>query len=112
MAWHRCHCISFLFHDVSSISCQVSVGSFIADGKKQNTDNSKSGASALGPNMLNFGGPGTASSPPSHGGSSESSDENGNSPLNRGSGFYTNSAPSMHNNNMQMYSIWTGHAPQ
>ncbi|OMO77253.1 hypothetical protein CCACVL1_15130 [Corchorus capsularis] len=93
---------------------QVIVGSFIADGnKKQNADILKTGHSMLTPNMLSFGGPGTTSSPPSQGGgSSESSDENGSSPLNRGSGFYNNSAPTLHNNNMQMYHLWTGHTPQ
>ncbi|OMO93210.1 putative DNA binding protein, partial [Corchorus olitorius] len=91
----------------------VIVGSFIADGnKKQNADILKTGHSMLTPNMLSFGGPGTTSSPPSQGGSSESSDENGSSPLNRGSGFYNNSAPTLHNNNMQMYHLWTGHTPQ
>lgn len=64
-------------------------------------------------NMQNFGGPGTAGSSPSQGGSSESSDENGGSPLDGGSGFYGNSAPpSMHNNNMQMNSLWPGHTQQ
>ena len=97
----------------STISCQVIVGSFIADGKKQNSDVFRTGPSSmLTPNMLNFGAPGTTGSSPSQGGSSESSDENGGSPLNRGSGFYSNSAPSIHNNNMQMYPLWTGHTPQ
>ncbi|XP_022757438.1 AT-hook motif nuclear-localized protein 13-like [Durio zibethinus] len=92
---------------------QVIVGSFIADGKKQNSDVSKTGPSSiLTPNMLKFGTPGTTGSPPSQGGLSESSEENGGSPLNRGSGFYSNSAPSIHNNNMQMYPLWTGHTPQ
>ncbi|EOY24022.1 PREDICTED: AT-hook motif nuclear-localized protein 13 [Theobroma cacao] len=91
---------------------QVIVGSFIADGKKQSTDILKTGPSLLTPNMLNFGAPASTSSPPSQGGSSESSDENGGSALNRGSGFYSNSAPSIHNNNMQMYPLWTGHTPQ
>ncbi|XVF11029.1 hypothetical protein REPUB_Repub07fG0234200 [Reevesia pubescens] len=92
---------------------QVIVGSFVVDAKKQNSDVFKTGPSSLlTPNMLSFGAQGTTGSPPSQGGSSESSDENGDSPLNRGSGFYNNSAPSIHNNNMQMYSLWTGHNPQ
>ncbi|KAA3469227.1 AT-hook motif nuclear-localized protein 13-like [Gossypium australe] len=93
---------------------QVIVGSFIADGRKQNLDVFKTGPLMPTSNMQNFGGPGTAGSSPSQGGSSESSDENGGSPLNGGSGFYSNSAPpSMHNNNMQMNSqmnsLWPGH---
>ncbi|XP_022736463.1 AT-hook motif nuclear-localized protein 13-like [Durio zibethinus] len=92
---------------------QVILGSFIVDGKKQNSDVFRTEPSSLlTPNMLSFGAPGTKSSPPSQGGSSESSDENGGSPLNRGPGFYSNSAPSIHNNNMQMYPLWTGHTPQ
>ncbi|KAH1074916.1 hypothetical protein J1N35_027244 [Gossypium stocksii] len=92
---------------------QVIVGSFIADGKKQSQDVSKTGPSSmLTSSMLNFGALGMTGSPPSQGGSSESSDENGGSPLNRGSGFYGNSAPSIHNNNMQMYQLWTDHTQQ
>ncbi|MBA0584260.1 AT-hook motif nuclear-localized protein 13 [Gossypium raimondii] len=96
---------------------QVIVGSFIADGRKQNLDVFKTGPLMPTSNMQNFGGPGTAGSSPSQGGSSESSDENGGSPLNGGSGFYSNSAPpSMHNNNMQMNpqmnSLWPGHTQQ
>ncbi|PPE02649.1 hypothetical protein GOBAR_DD00348 [Gossypium barbadense] len=68
---------------------QVIVGSFIADGRKQNLDVFKTGPLMPTSNMQNFGGPGTAGSSPSQGGSSESSDENGGSPLNGGSGFYT-----------------------
>lgn len=105
----RCHCILFLF----SFYFQVIVGSFIADGKKQSQDVSKTGPSSmLTSSMLNFGAPGMTGSPPSQGGSSESSDENGGSPLNRESGFYGNSAPSIHNNNMQMYQLWTDHTQQ
>ncbi|TYH59106.1 hypothetical protein ES332_D08G201000v1 [Gossypium tomentosum] len=96
---------------------QVIVGSFIADGRKQNLDVFKTGPLMPTSNMQNFGGPGTAGSSPSQGGSSESSDENGGSPLNGGSGFFSNSAPpSMHNNNMQMNSqmnsLWPGHTQQ
>ncbi|MBA0611350.1 hypothetical protein Godav_012045 [Gossypium davidsonii] len=96
---------------------QVIVGSFIADGRKQNLDVFKTGPLMPTSNMQNFGGPGTTGSSPSQGGSSESSDENGGSPLNGGSGFYSNSAPpSMHNNNMQMNSqmnsLWPGHTQQ
>ncbi|KAG8382480.1 hypothetical protein BUALT_Bualt05G0081600 [Buddleja alternifolia] len=59
---------------------QVVVGSFIADGKK-----SKSGLSSTAPpsHMLNFGGPVGANSP---GGSSESAEENDDSPIDHGSG--------------------------
>uniref|UniRef100_A0A5B7AKM6 AT-hook motif nuclear-localized protein n=1 Tax=Davidia involucrata TaxID=16924 RepID=A0A5B7AKM6_DAVIN len=77
---------------------QVIVGSFIADGKK-----SKSGPpSAPPPNMLNFGAPLAVGSPPSQGASSDSSDENGSSPFNRGPGFYNNASQPIHN--MPMYS--------
>ncbi|KAL4384642.1 hypothetical protein GQ457_15G008410 [Hibiscus cannabinus] len=92
---------------------QVIVGSFIADGKKQSLDAFKSGPSSiLTSSMLNFGAPGVTDSPHSQGGSSKSSDENGGSPLNRGSGFYDNSTPSIHNNNMQMYQLWNDHNQQ
>ncbi|KAB2070624.1 hypothetical protein ERO13_A08G157200v2 [Gossypium hirsutum] len=96
---------------------QVIVGSFIADGRKQNLDVFKTGPLMPTSNMQNLGGPGTAGSSPSQGGSSESSDENGGSPLNGGAGFYSNSAPpSMHNNNVQMNSqmnsLWPGHTQQ
>ncbi|MBA0689549.1 hypothetical protein Goari_007273 [Gossypium aridum] len=103
--------VAGMLHAASPV--QVIVGSFIADGKKQNQDVSKTGPSSmLTSSMLNFGAPGLTGSPPSQGGSSESSDENGGSPLNRGSGFYGNSAPSIHNNNMQMYQLWTDHSQQ
>ncbi|KAL4339533.1 hypothetical protein GQ457_08G025400 [Hibiscus cannabinus] len=95
---------------------QVIVGSFIADGKKQNLDVLRTGSSSIPTsNMQSFGASGTAVSSPSHAGSSESSDENGGSPPNGGSGFYNNSVPPsiMHNNNMQMNqqmnSLWPGH---
>ncbi|GMJ06043.1 hypothetical protein HRI_004273500 [Hibiscus trionum] len=92
---------------------QVIVGSFIVDGKKQSSDAFKTGpSSAPTSSMLNFGAPGMTGSPPSQGGSSESSDENGGSPLNGGSGFYGNSASSIPNNNMQMYQLWTDHSQQ
>ncbi|CAK7356161.1 unnamed protein product [Dovyalis caffra] len=68
---------------------QVIVGSFIADGKKSNSNISKSGPSSTPlPQMLNFGAPLTTASPPSQRGSSESSDENGGSPINRTPGIY------------------------
>ncbi|MBA0773287.1 hypothetical protein Gotri_008574 [Gossypium trilobum] len=103
--------VAGMLHAASPV--QVIVGSFIADGKKQSQDVSKTGhSSMLTSSMLNFGAPGLTGSPPSQGGSSESSDENGGSPLNRGSGFYGNSAPSIHNNNMQMYQLWTDHTQQ
>ncbi|XVF52371.1 hypothetical protein PTKIN_Ptkin05aG0013300 [Pterospermum kingtungense] len=93
---------------------QVIVGSFIADRKKQNSDVFKTGPSSIRmPNMMNFEAPGTTDSPPSQDGSSESSDENEDNPLNRGSHFYGSSAPSIHNNNMPMYPpLWTGHIPR
>lgn len=78
---------------------QVVVGSFIADGKKTNTN--QSGSSSAPPaQMLNFGAPVVPASP-SQGGSSESSDENGGSPLNRGPLPYNNVSQPMHQ--MPMY---------
>ncbi|GMJ00256.1 hypothetical protein HRI_003694800 [Hibiscus trionum] len=89
---------------------QVIVGSFIAEGKKQSSDAFKTGPSPVQTSsMLNFGAPGVTDSPHSQGGSSKSSDENGGSPLNGGSGFYGNSTPSIQNNNMQMYQHWIDH---
>ncbi|KAK9266909.1 hypothetical protein L1049_027168 [Liquidambar formosana] len=81
---------------------QVIVGSFIADGKKSNSNLSISGpSSAPLPHMLSFGAPVIAASPPSQGASSDSSDENGNSPIDRGSGPYMNSSQPIHS--MPMY---------
>ncbi|KAK4389905.1 AT-hook motif nuclear-localized protein 10 [Sesamum angolense] len=64
---------------------QVIVGSFIADGKKSKTGTSSTPSS----HMLNFGAPMTGASP-SPGASSESGEDNDDSPLNRGSGPYGN----------------------
>ena len=88
------------------------MGSFIADGKKPNSNNLKSGPSAAPlPQMLNFGAPLTAGSPPSQGASSESSDDDGGSPINRGPGFFSNTSQPIHN--MQMYHhLWAGQAQQ
>ncbi|PON45355.1 PPC domain containing protein [Parasponia andersonii] len=89
---------------------QVIVGSFIADGKKSHSNNAiKSAPAAPAPQMLSFGGPIAAGSPTSQGESSESSEENGNSPLNRGPGFYNNANQPLHS--MQMYHhhhMWAG----
>ncbi|XP_057478428.1 AT-hook motif nuclear-localized protein 13-like [Actinidia eriantha] len=83
---------------VAASPVQVIVGSFIADGKK-----SKSGQpSTPMSNILNFGAPVAAASPPSQGPSSESSDENGGSPFNRVSGSYNNASQPVHS--MSMYS--------
>ncbi|KAH9769625.1 at-hook motif nuclear-localized protein [Citrus sinensis] len=91
---------------------QVIVGSFIAEGKKSNSNFLKSGpSSAPTPHMLSFGAPMTTSSPPSQGASSESSDDNGSSPLNRGAGLYNNAAQQpIHN--MHMYQLWAGQTSQ
>ncbi|XP_059441545.1 AT-hook motif nuclear-localized protein 13-like [Corylus avellana] len=91
---------------------QVIVGSFIADGKKPNSNNLKSGPSAAPvPQMLNFGAPLTVGSPPSQGASSESSDDDGGSPINRGPGYFSNTSQPIHN--MQMYHhMWAGQAQQ
>lgn len=87
------------------------MGSFIADGKKLNSNISKSGPSSAPPaQMLNFGAPLTTASPPSQGASSESSDENGSSPFNRGPGIYGNTGQPIHS--MQMYQLWAGQNQQ
>lgn len=77
------------------------MGSFIAEGKKSNANALKSVSSSQSPQMINFGTPVTAASPPSQGGSSDSSNEDGSSPLNRGRGIFNNSNQQIHN--MQMY---------
>ncbi|GAV69823.1 DUF296 domain-containing protein [Cephalotus follicularis] len=90
---------------------QVIVGSFIADGKKNNSSSSKSGPpSAQTPHMLNFGAPVKTASPSSQGASSESSDENGSSPFNRGSGIFNNSGHPNHN--LMYHQLWAGQTPQ
>ncbi|KAA8522064.1 hypothetical protein F0562_012622 [Nyssa sinensis] len=91
--------ILLIFSSLPLSDCKgVIVGSFIADGKK-----SKSALpSAPPPNILNFGAPVAAASPPSQGASSESSDENGSLPFSRGPGLYNNASQPIHN--MQMYS--------
>ncbi|KAF2290232.1 hypothetical protein GH714_004644 [Hevea brasiliensis] len=89
---------------IAASPVQVIVGSFIADGKKSNSTVSKSGpSSAPASQMLNFGAPLTTSSPP-HGASSESSDENGSSPLNRDPGIYSNASQPIPN--MNFYQLW------
>ncbi|KAF5460305.1 hypothetical protein F2P56_020185 [Juglans regia] len=96
---------------IAASPVQVIVGSFIADGKKPNSNNLKSGpSSAPAQQMLDFGAPLTAASPSSQGASSDSSDDGG-SPINRESGFYTHAGQPLHN--MQpMYQIWTGQTQQ
>ncbi|KAF2316327.1 hypothetical protein GH714_041668 [Hevea brasiliensis] len=89
---------------------EVIVGSFIADGKKSNSTISKSGPSLAPTNQtLNFGAPLTTSSPPSQGPSSESSDGNGSSPLNRDPGIYSNATQPIHS--MNMYQLWAAPNP-
>ncbi|KAK9927946.1 hypothetical protein M0R45_025105 [Rubus argutus] len=91
---------------------QVIVGSFIAEGKKSSSNLLRTGPSSPPPSqMLNFGAPMTAASPSSQGGgSTESSDENGSSPLNRGPVLYSNPSQPIHN--MQMYQLWAGQTQQ
>lgn len=81
------------------------------DGNKSNTNSAvKSAPAAPQPQMLNFGGPMAGGDSPSHGDSSESSEENGNGHLNRGPGFYNASQP-IHN--MQMYHhLWANQTHQ
>ncbi|PHT92963.1 AT-hook motif nuclear-localized protein 8 [Capsicum annuum] len=85
---------------------QVIVGSFLAEGKKPK---SKAPSSTPPPsNMLNFGAPAaTGESPPSQGdASSNSSDENGNSPspFHHEQGPYGNAGQPMHGMSMCSYS--------
>ncbi|XP_044501229.1 AT-hook motif nuclear-localized protein 8 [Mangifera indica] len=95
---------------VAASPVQIIVGSFIVEGKKSNSNNLTSGpSSAATPSMLNFGAPVT-SSPASNGGSSESSDENGSSPVNRAGGLFSNPSQSIHN--MHMYHLWSGQTSQ
>ncbi|CAL1376151.1 unnamed protein product [Linum trigynum] len=91
---------------------QVIVGSFVAEGKRSTPEESKSGPSlAPASQILNFGAPMSESSPPFQGGSSESSDDHGSSPLNRGgAGMYGNAGQSLHN--MQMYHVLASQNPQ
>ncbi|KAF5735073.1 putative DNA-binding protein ESCAROLA [Tripterygium wilfordii] len=93
---------------------QVIVGSFIAEGKKSKNIAKPEPSSAPTPYMLNFGTAATAASPESQGASSESSDENGGSTLNRGPGLYSNPGQPMHSNSMQMYhhQLWAGQTQQ
>ncbi|XP_016441442.2 AT-hook motif nuclear-localized protein 10-like [Nicotiana tabacum] len=72
---------------------QVVVGSFIAEGKKPK---SKAPSPTPTSNMLNFGAPVTEASSPSQGASSDSSDENGGSPLSHEQGPFGNVAQPMH----------------
>lgn len=75
------------------------MGSFLAEGKKPK---SKAPSSTPPSNMLNFGAPATGESPPSQGdASSNSSDENGDSPFHHEPGPYGNSGQPMHG--MPMY---------
>ncbi|KAH6774085.1 hypothetical protein C2S52_002976 [Perilla frutescens var. hirtella] len=74
---------------------QVVVGSFIPEGKKPKGGPSPS--SNPPSNMLNFGTPGAQASPPSGGGSSDSGDENDDSPLAPGSGPYGNAGHPVQN---------------
>ncbi|XP_016447787.2 AT-hook motif nuclear-localized protein 8-like isoform X1 [Nicotiana tabacum] len=78
---------------------QVIVGSFIAEGKKPK---SKTPSSTPPPsNMLNFGAPHLGASLPSQDASSDSSDENGGSPLSHEQGPYGNAGQPLHG--MPMY---------
>ncbi|KAF8027219.1 hypothetical protein BT93_E0203 [Corymbia citriodora subsp. variegata] len=100
---------------IAATPVQVIVGSFLANSKKASSSALKSDASPTpqGPqsHMLNFGAAGTAVSPPTDGASGESSDENGNSPINhRPSQLYNNTSQPIHN--MQMYHhLWAGQTP-
>ncbi|XP_057449687.1 AT-hook motif nuclear-localized protein 8-like [Lotus japonicus] len=89
---------------------QVIVGSFIADGKKSNSSNLKSGPPSMPSSQtLTFGSPVTPASPPtSQGPSTESSDDNGNSRP----GLYNNASQPLHNMPMYTHQIWAGQTHQ
>lgn len=85
---------------------QVVVGSFIADAKKPKPEPTSAPSA---PNMLNFGNPVVASSPPSQGGSSDSSADNG-SPIDRNTLPYGNAAQPMQNIPMYTNMGWANSA--
>lgn len=74
------------------------MGSFIAEGKKPK---SKAPSPPPPSNMLNFGAPHLEASLPSQDASSNSSDENGGSPLSHEQGPYGNAGQPLHG--MPMY---------
>lgn len=80
---------------------QVIVGSFIADGKKHKS--SRQPAAAPPSNMLEFAAPVTKTSP-SPGASSDSADENDDSPLNHGPSPYNTNSSQPIQNMMPLYS--------
>ncbi|KAI4327270.1 hypothetical protein L6164_019753 [Bauhinia variegata] len=92
---------------------QIIVGSFVADRKKSSTNVQKSGpSSGTASQLLNFGAPMTPTSPNSQGPSTESSDDNGNSPFNKGPGLYSNASQPIHNMPMYHHQLWTGQTQQ
>lgn len=95
----------------AAVPVQVIVGSFIADGKIP-----KSGPSSSPPmNMLNFGAPVVAASPPSQVHSSESEEENGNTNFNQGPVFYNNNnnaSQAFHGMPMHPNMVWPNQAAQ
>ncbi|KAK7330893.1 hypothetical protein VNO77_25099 [Canavalia gladiata] len=93
---------------------QVIVGSFIADGKKSTSSNIlKSGPpSAPTSQMLTFGAPMTPTSPTSQGPSTESSEENDQSPYSRGPGLYNNASQPVHTMPMYHHPLWAGQTHQ
>nr|GME18338.1 AT-hook motif nuclear-localized protein 10 [Ipomoea batatas] len=78
---------------------QLIVGSFIADGKKPKYKPSSTPPPQS--NMLNFSAQAAEAASPSEDASSDSSDENGGTPLNRGPPTYGNANPPVQT--MQMY---------
>ncbi|KAI4369948.1 hypothetical protein MLD38_018339 [Melastoma candidum] len=101
---------------------QVIVGSFIADGKKLKSSAVKSEPSSftgqgqgLNSQMSNFSAAAAAAagSPSSHGGSGDSSDENGDSPVNRHSSGLFNDPRQQSGHGIPMYHhLWAGQASQ
>ncbi|XP_059316217.1 AT-hook motif nuclear-localized protein 13-like, partial [Lycium ferocissimum] len=78
---------------IAATPVQVVVGSFIAEKEKPKP---KAPSSTPPPNMLNFGVSVTEASSPSPGASSDSSDENGGSPLSHERGPFGNAPQPMH----------------
>ncbi|KAK7252735.1 hypothetical protein RIF29_36906 [Crotalaria pallida] len=108
----------------STITYEVIVGSFIAEGKKSSSDKLKSGSSVTSSQMLTFGVPATPTSPTSQGPSSESDDDDDDDDddapaadddsgtFNRGPGLYNNTTQPVHNMPMYHHHLWAGQSHQ
>lgn len=92
---------------IAATPVQVIVGSFVAEGKKSNSNAPTTIPSSAPPhNMLNFGPPVVPASP-SQDGSSDSSDENGSNPFDRVGPYNNNNNTSQPIHSMPLYpSMW------